>query len=225
MLNLSVIMPTRNADEHLLARALNAVDSVNAQACVFYDEDEHPKIIPFGHPFDYGRVGKIAAMNRALALAVQDYVFYCGDDDYIGAGVVALVDYLERNPSVSFAYGDQQYMGDRTDLVRNRQYHGDDLYQSNLPLNAIVYRRNAVLSLGGYRDILGDPMRGDQPEDYDLLLRAVEAGHRGVYVPTDEPVHYYTLSSSRMWALMQQNADEVYRAFKAHHPKYIGGRL
>ena len=224
-IDLSVIIPSRNADELLLDRAIYEADYFGAEVCVWFDEDEYPKSIPFGHPFGNGRVGKIGAMNKALAMATRDYVFYCGDDDYIGAGVVALVEYLKNNPSMAFAYGDQQFMGARTDLVRNRQYHGEELYQSNLPLNAIVYRRDVVLSLGGYRDILGDPMRGDQPEDYDLLLRVVEAGHKGAYVATDAPVHHYTLANDRMWALMQQNGDEVYRAFKAHHPKYTGERL
>jgi hypothetical protein len=126
---------------------------------------------------------------------------------------------------MAFAYGSQQYMGGRTDLVRPRQYVGDELYQCNLPLNGIVIRREVMLAVGGYRDILGDPMRPDQPEDYDLLLRIHEAGYVGASVDTSEPVLFYTLSHSRSWAKMQESADEVYRAFKAHHPKYTGGRL
>lgn len=224
-IDLSVIIPSRNADNELLDRAISSADKLGAEVCVWMDEDEPPQSIPFGHPFGVGRVGKIGAMNKALALATRDYVFYCGDDDYIGAGAKALVEYLSDNPSMAFAYGNQQYMGARTDLVQNRQYRDGDLYQYNLPLNAIVYRRDVVMALGGYRDILGDPMRGDQPEDYDLLLRVIEAGHYGVYIATHTPVHYYTLANNRMWALMQQNGDEVYQAFKAHHPKYTGGKL
>ena len=225
VIDLSVIIPSRNADELLLDRAIYEADYLGAEVCVWFDEDEHPKSIPFGHPFSYGRVGKIGAQNKALGLATRKYVIYHGDDDYIGAGAVELVQYLEANPSMAFAYGSQQYMGGRTDLVRPRQYVGDELYQCNLPLNGIVFRREVMLAVGGYRDILGDPMRNDQPEDYDLLLRIHEAGYVGASVDTSTPVLFYTLSHSRSWAKMQESADEVYRAFKAHHPKYTGGRL
>lgn len=235
MLNLSVIIPTRNANpDYLLMAFVNAWE-IGAEVCCWFDEDEaesdnlwrikNSNFLPEKFRYGIGRVGKIGAMNKALEMTTRDYVFYCGDDDAIGYGAMPLVHYLESNPSMAFAYGSQKYMGERSDLVIGRQYDKNDFYYANLPLNAIVYRRDVVLSLGGYRDILGDPMRGDQPEDYDLLLRVIEAGHEGVYVPTSDPVHYYTLSNNRMWALMQQNADEVYQAFKAHHPKYTGGRL
>lgn len=235
--DLSVIIPSRNPDEDLLARAVRSALGFGATACVWFDhtDDETWALfnwervcrfdIPDGATIGSGRVGKIGAQNKALGLATRKYVIFHGDDDYIGAGAVELVDYLESNPSMAFAYGSQQYMGGRTDLVRPRQYVGDELYQGNLPLNGIVFRREVMLAVGGYRDILGDPMRNDQPEDYDLLLRIHEAGHVGASVDTSEPVLFYTLSHSRSWAKMQDNADEVYRAFKAHHPKYTGGRL
>lgn len=237
-IDLSVIIPYRHAEGNGLLRGVWSAIDLGAEVCVWLDHTEDESIrklenglamwkfdIPYGTKVGYGRRGKIGAMNGALGMATCNYVFYCGDDDFIGAGVVALVNYLKANPSVAFAYGDQQFMGARTDLVRNRQYHDGELYRYNLPLNAIVYRRDVVMALGGYRDILGDPMRGDQPEDYDLLLRVIEAGHHGVYVATDAPVHHYTLAQNRMWALMQQNADKVYQAFVAHHPKYTGGQL
>lgn len=232
-IDLSVIIPSRNAEASLLIRALKAAWIFNAESCVWFDEDNDGNCesmramldMPNGWLRFYGRVGKIGAQNKALGLATKKYVIYHGDDDYIGAGAAELVQYLESNPSMAFAYGSQQYMGGRMDLVRPRQYVGDELYQCNLPLNGIVYRREVMLAVGGYRDILGDPMRNDQPEDYDLLLRVHEAGYAGASVDTSEPVLFYTLSHSRSWALMQDNADEVYRAFKAHHPKYTGGRL
>lgn len=232
-INLSVIIPTRNADEELLERAISSADKLGAEVCVWLDHTDDEAWVEYNwervYRFDIsdsalvgaGRRGQVGAMNAALEMATRDYIIFHGDDDYIGAGVVELVKYLDANPSVAFAYGSQQYMGMRTDLAKPRQYAGDDLYVSNIPLNGIVYRRDVVMALGGWRETHTVQGAG-HCEDYDLLLRAHEAGYVGQAVDTSSPVLYYTLAQGRGWATMQAHADEINEAFKRLHPKFVG---
>lgn len=233
MLNLSVIIPTRNADEDLLARAIESAHNLGAEVCVWLDHtDEEAWVfyhyervcrfdIPNGALIDSGRCGQVGAMNGALGMATRDYIIFYGDDDWLGVGAVELVEYLENNPSVAFAYGSQQYHGQRVDLVKPRQYTGDELYLSNIPLNGIVYRRDVVNALGGWQTTHTIEGAG-HCEDYDLLLRVHEAGYVGVAVNTQNPVLHYTLALGRGWATMQAHADEINEAFKRKHPKFIG---
>lgn len=224
MLDLSVIIPTRNAKEDLLARAIGAGDALNAEVCVWYDHETREELDnppSFGYLWGIARCGQVGAMNMALMMATRGYIIFHGDDDWLGWGVVELVNYLDEHPEIEFAYGSQQYHGMRTDLVKPRQYTGDDLYVSNIPLNGIVYRRDVVLELGGWRETHTIAGAG-HCEDYDLLLRVHEAGGVGHAVNTEKPVLNYTLAQGRGWATMQAHADEINAEFKKLHPKFVG---
>lgn len=233
MLNLSVIIPYRHAEGNGLERGVKVALNLGAEVCVWLDHaDEEAWVfyhyervcrfdIPDGTLIDSGRRGQVGAMNGALEMATRDYIIFHGDDDWLGAGVMTLVDYLDNNPSVAFAYGSQQYHGQRTDLVNPKQYTGDELYLSNIPLNGIVYRRDVVVALGGWQTTHTVEGAG-HCEDYDLLLRAHEAGYIGVAVNTPAPVLNYTLAMGRGWATMQAHANEINEAFRRKHPKFIG---
>lgn len=224
MLNLSVIIPYRHAEGNGLERGVKVAHDLGAEVCVWYDHHSLDEIgdLPFDERlWNVGRRGQVGAMNGALAMATRDYIIFHGDDDWLDAGVVTLVDYLDNNPSVAFAYGSQQYHGQRTDLVNPKQYTGDELYLSNIPLNGIVYRRDVVMALGGWQTTHTIEGAG-HCEDYDLLLRAHEKGYIGVAVNTPAPVLNYTLALGRGWATMQTYANEINEAFKRKHPKFIG---
>lgn len=229
-LNLSVIIPYRHAEGNGLARGIETALAMGAEVCVWFDHtpdemggwyyDVHP-LLDDSVRWAIGRRGQVKAMNGALMLATRRYVLYHTDDDYAGEGVIELIRYLDDNPSAAFAYGTQQYLGARTDLVVPYQYDDVTIYAHNIPCNAIIYRREVLLALGGYREVHDLP-DVSHSEDYEVMLRAHKAGHVGRFVHTQAPVLYYTLSMTRGWANQQAHADVVNEAFKRVHPEFRG---
>lgn len=224
MLNLSVIIPYRHAEGNGLERGVKVAHDLGAEVCVWYDHDDIFEVANLrddGSKWNVGRRGQVGAMNGALAMATRGYVLYHTDDDYAGAGVIELIQYLDDNPSMAFAYGAQQYLGARTDLTRPYQYDNWTIYDHNIPCNAIIYRREVLLALGGYREVHDIP-NVSHSEDYELMLRAHKVGYKGACVNTSQPVLYYTLSMSRGWANQQAHAEQVNAAFKRVHPEFRG---
>lgn len=227
---ISVILPTRNADGNELSRAIESCIGLNVAVCLWFDHDSdepphvpdvlHNKLVNIG----IGRVGKVQAMNNALAMVQTPYYLYLGDDDYLGAGILELADTLDAHPEHDFAYGLQRFIGARNDDVQARQYNGDDLYRSNVPLNALLYRTDVARAIG-YDDNVHNIEGVGKPEDYDLLLTLYELGHNGIAVQTRNVVIYYTLSYTREWAKMQSDIEQVTAQFKRKHPRFIGNSL
>jgi glycosyltransferase involved in cell wall biosynthesis len=221
---ISVILPTRNASEVELNRAIESCLSLNVHVCIWFDHDGNEPISTtyINHPLvtmGVGRVGKVQAMNNALVMVKTPYYLYLGDDDYIGAGIVELAVMLESSPEYDFAYGLQQFIGARNDAVVARQYSSDDLFYSNVPMNAILYRTEIARAIG-YDDNIHNIEGAGKPEDYDLTLTLHEQGHRGIAVNTQDVVIYYTLSHEREWAKMTAHNNAVVEAFKRKHPSF-----
>lgn len=230
MSEISVILPTRYANPDELSRAIESCIGLGVRACVWFDH-ERSEAPHFPEILDHelvsigmGRVGKVQAMNNALAMVNTPYYLYLGDDDYLGAGILELADMLDQHPKYSFAYGWQRFIGARNDDVHARQYHNRELYHSNIPLNALLYRTHVARSIG-YDDNIHNIEGVGKPEDYDLLLSLHEIGHNGVAVHTRNVVIYYTLSYTREWAKMQSEIEQVTAQFKLKHPHFIGTSL
>jgi len=228
--HISVILPSRNANPDELSRAIESCIGLGVSVCLWFDHDyDEPPHIPnvlYNRLVNVGmgRVGKVQAMNNALAMVKTPYYLYLGDDDYLGAGILELADALAQRPKCSFAYGLQRFIGARNDDVQARQYHGGELYHSNVPLNALLYRTDVARSIG-YDDNIHNIEGVGKPEDYDLLLSLHELGHNGIAVPTRNVVIYYTLSFTREWAKMQSEIAQVTAQFKRKHPRFIGSSL
>lgn len=93
-------------------------------------------------------------------------------------------------------------------LVAPEDIANEIFVESPLPNPGILFRRNAFLASGGYRD-------GPFPEDYDLLLRMHRAGHTMGKVP--EVLLRWRDSAGRLTRNDPRYSRNSFRRIKAHH--------
>jgi GT2 family glycosyltransferase len=129
--------------------------------------------------------GPTAGRNRILRAARTPWILFLDDDAVLLSpdAVRAGMDVLERDPSVAVvAY--PQADGEGTLYPPGAQ--PADAAEPSLVRVFIGFahlvRREAVLAVGGYREVL--EINGEERE---LSLRLMDAGHRIVYLP-DQPV-------------------------------------
>jgi glycosyltransferase involved in cell wall biosynthesis len=131
-----------------------------------------------------GRQGVVGAMNSALAAARAAVVARMDADDLMAPERLALqYQRLCAEPQLA-AVGSQVRLFPEDEIQAGLQEYirwqnscltpqdiADEIYVE-LPIAhpSLMFRRDIVLALGGYRD-------GLFPEDYDLLLRLHQAGH------------------------------------------------
>lgn len=192
----SIILPVRNA----AATLPRAFESLRAQTFTQWEllaiEDGSTDATPAllreyaaadsrTRLLDTGGEGLVAALNLGLREASASLIARMdADDECHPTRLQAQIGLLQRDPSLSLVSSRVQYGGDS---VRNRGFalycdwlntllsheaiHRARFIESPLAHPSVLFRRDAVLALGGYRD-------GPFPEDYDLWLRLLENGHR-----------------------------------------------
>jgi glycosyltransferase involved in cell wall biosynthesis len=174
--DLSVVIANRNHARHL-PRALDAVfsQSVKPREIIVIDDastDNSREIIErYSHRYPSLRVelsesrrGVPASYNRGFALAMGESVLPGAADDYILPGFIekAMVEF-ERHPQAGMcvAHGSCTE-GDDGPLIKNDPgwceqptfFTPEELCRlvwHNLPVSAIIVRRDALLEAGGYR--------------------------------------------------------------------------
>jgi glycosyltransferase involved in cell wall biosynthesis len=93
-------------------------------------------------------------------------------------------------------------------LIEDEEIRRDMFVESPLAHPSVIYRRRAVLAVGGYRD------RG-WPEDYDLWLRLADRG--AVFSKVRESLLRWRDHSGRMTRTDRRYAVEKFIECKAHH--------
>jgi glycosyltransferase involved in cell wall biosynthesis len=129
------------------------------------------------------RLGLVSALNTALAAARAPLVARMDADDECSPQRLALqkarldadatTDVLGCRVRLAGAgsEGLQAYVDWQNGLLDHDAIARDRFVESPLVHPSVMMRKEALRSLGGWRDF-------DGPEDYDLWLRAFEAGHR-----------------------------------------------
>ena len=177
----SVVMPVYNAERFLR----EALDSVLAQdyepfEVIVVDDGSTDGSAAILESYPGLRVirqenrGPSAARNAGIAEARGEIVAVADADDVLLPHRLSLqVGHLVEHPEVTATLGRQVWITPPPDAVRDRVW-GD---LGGVPLATLVIWKRALVEVGGY-----DPaIRG--PEDFDLLIRLRERGHRLAVLP------------------------------------------
>jgi glycosyltransferase involved in cell wall biosynthesis/GT2 family glycosyltransferase len=124
-----------------------------------------------------GNGGLAAARMTGVRAVTSRYVQVLDADDILPAGVLTpLADALEEDPGASAAWGDIEAFGAYAcRFPRARQLDPWRISLINEMLGTSMFRREDLLAIGGWQ------LRSSY-EDWDLWMRAAEAGWRGVHV-------------------------------------------
>jgi glycosyltransferase involved in cell wall biosynthesis len=124
--------------------------------------------------------GLAAARNTGIAEASGRYLCALDADDRLRTAFLErTVHALEHDGTLTFCSSWLRTFGDEEWDWTPQHCDLPTLLWENTVLTAALVRRSAVVDFGGYD--IGMPEQGD--EDWDLWLRLVAAGHRGVIVP------------------------------------------
>lgn len=189
-MSVSWLIPVRDGGQWLDA----AIESALAE-CAATDEvvvvDDGSRNEPQGACFQDSRVrlirqralGIVEALERGRKVCKHPYIARLDADDVVLPGrLLKQVRVLDEHPNVAVVGGQARMIRDDgpvpegmrryVDWVNGLQdLHSQLLVESPLFHPAVLMRASAVEGVGGYRG-------GDLPEDYDLWLRLVSAGHR-----------------------------------------------
>jgi len=191
---ISVVTPIYNVERRWLQRAIESVTQQSYphwELCLVDDASTASHITKLldryaGHPRIRVRqleqnVGIAAASNEALALANGDFVALLDHDDELHRdALLEVAKQLNLDPTLDVVYTDEDKLlptGLRTDPFRKPGWNPDLLLSCNYITHLSVFRRRLLQSIGGFRTGF------DGSQDYDLLLRVVEATDRIAHIP------------------------------------------
>ena len=226
----SVIMPVRDGGDYLAT----AVESILAQthsALELILVDDHsvddaisglsttdPRLVLMKNA---GR-GVSSAFNTGLSRARGEFIARMDSDDIsLPARIESQYSYLESHPELDIcgacveiftdgevAGGNIRYQAWLNACRSPESIHRELFIESPIPNPTAMFRREAILRLGGYRD-------PDWPEDYDLYLRADTLGMR---MGKPEPVLLRWREHSQRLTRTDQRYELCrFQAAKAHY--------
>jgi len=192
----SVLMPFRDA----AATIAETLESIHRQSFDDYEliavndgsSDASPEIVaeyaaadPRIHLQRSPERGLVPALNHGLELARSELIARMDANDLMHRARLELqFAYLQRHPEISLVScqvrafpghlvqrGYREYIRWQNLCLSPEQIGANLFVESPLPHPSVMFRREPVLRLGGYR-------QGPFPEDYDLWLRLHEQGER-----------------------------------------------
>ncbi|MGD9602210.1 MAG: glycosyltransferase [Gammaproteobacteria bacterium] len=198
---LSILLPYRDA----AATLAECLADIHAQHCADYEllavndhsTDDSADLVrahaaqdPRIRCLDSPRRGLVAALNHGLAEAGTDIVVRMDADDRMHpTRLLRQLAHLDGDPTLSVSAsrvrafpddavqaGLREYVRWQNDCLTPDQLAEEIYVESPLAHPSVAFRRDAVLSAGGYRE-------GPFPEDYELWLRLHHLGHRMAKLP------------------------------------------
>ena len=170
------------------------------------------------------RVGRgiVAALNALAGAARAPFLARMDADDVAHPRrLEAQLDLFERCPSIAacgtgvryvprsaLGSGYERYERWLNGLTEPEELERDLFVECPIAHPTLMIRRGILEDVGGYRDREG-------PEDYDLILRIVEAGHEIANVP--EVLLDWTLDGDRLSHRSVRYSAEAFRRLKIEH--------
>lgn len=229
----AILLPVRN-EESLLPAALTSLfrqtladweliavndGSTDATGTILdAAADRDPRVRVLHRPGE----GLVAALNAGLAACRAPLVARMdGDDICHPHRLERQAAFLDAHPDVTLAAcqvrhvprqqlsdGMRAYESWQNSLLTHDAIVRDLYVESPFTHPSVIFRRDAVLALGGYRD-------RDWPEDYDLWLRLAHAGAR--FARLSDVLFYWRDRPRRLTRTARAYDLEAFRACKAHH--------
>ncbi len=229
----SILLSVRNEQDHLSAALASLFRQTLADwELIAVDDgstDATPALLAAAAAND-GRIrvlrrpaeGLVAALNAGLELCRAPLVARMDGDDichprrlegqeaFLRANPEAvLVSCRVRHfPRPALQGGMLAYEAWHNGLLTEAEIRRDLFVESPFPHPSVMFRREAVLALGGYRD------RG-WPEDYDLWLRLARGPGRFASLP--DVLLFWRDRPSRLTRTGRHYRLEAFRACKVHH--------
>ncbi len=201
MRRVSILMPCRNAAEHIEA----AITSIRGQTFTDFEVvaiDDGSTDKTFGHLYTWAQQdsrvrvlqthgrGLVPALATGLAGARGELVARMDADDIAEPtrlekqvalldaepGIAACGTGVEYFPPEQVRDGARRYQAWLNDLVTPGDIARDIFVECPIAHPSLLIRRHVLLGVGGYREL-------GWPEDYDLVLRVWAAGYRMAKVP------------------------------------------
>lgn len=138
-----------------------------------------------------------AARNRCINLSKGKYIAIMDADDYSDANrLQRQFDFLESNVQFDFV-GTSGALFDDNGIWGHRRYkdnpeNKDFLFVLPFIHASVMFRREALLAVQGYRD----SKETVRTEDYDLFLRLYASGFRGANIPDEL---YYVREDAQLY--------------------------
>jgi len=241
---LAVLLPIYNAAE-TLAETLDSIlpqtfkdfvliavdDGSTDNSCEIMQDymkrDQRIELLQIEHQ------GVVGAMNHALEQCTASICARMDADDIMAPDrLEKQLEYLQANPDIDLVgscvrlfpeeiirHGFNEYIRWQNACISPQQI-ADNIYVE-LPIAnpSICFRREVVQGAGAYRD-------GDFPEDYELLLRLHQCGHRMAKIP--EVLLHWRDSDGRLTRTDQRYSraafDRVRAEYLAADPRLQQGR-
>lgn len=182
---ISIIMPVYETPEVYLRRCIESVRAqsyLNWELCIADDCSRQPHVrrvlqeyertdtrIRVVYRAENGHISR--ASNSALEIAQGEFVALLDHDDELPKDALYfVVEAINKHPSAKILYSDEDKIdkdGRRFDPHFKSDWNPDLLYSQNYVSHLVVYRRDLLKTVGGFRP----GFEGSQ--DHDLLLRCL----------------------------------------------------
>lgn len=128
--------------------------------------------------------GIIITKNLGLETAVGDWIVYLDADDKIEPEFLSALYRSARGFNADVAYSGMRFIGHEKGVFESRPFSRRSLRKGNYINNSSLMRREAVVSIGGYKEAMSFGY-----EDWELYIALAQANCRFRYVP--EPLLNY----------------------------------
>lgn len=163
-----------------------------------------------------------ASSNSALEMATGEFVALLDHDDVLPPNALYwVVEAINRHPDAVLLYSDEDKLdadGQRCDPYFKCDFNHELLLAQNMISHLGVYRRDAIMALGGFRSAF------DGSQDHDLALRVVAAVPRSriVHIPRIL-YHWRAVPGSTALSIDEKPASvDAGRRAIADHLRHVG---